>query len=72
MVLTLLRGMAGRELSMLVITHNLEHLWAIVDRIVVLRRGRRSRTCARMKQVAKKSSLTSLARRAAISPTKNG
>jgi ABC-type sugar transport system ATPase subunit len=40
-VLTLLRGMAGRELSMLVITHNLEHLWAIADRIVVLRRGRK-------------------------------
>jgi ABC-type sugar transport system ATPase subunit len=40
-VLSLLRGMAGRELAMLVITHNIEHLWAIADRIVVLRRGRK-------------------------------
>ena len=36
---------------MLLITHNLEHLWAIADRIVVLRGVRRSPTCARMTQV---------------------
>jgi ABC-type sugar transport system ATPase subunit len=39
MVLSLLRQMKGHQLAMIVITHNIEHLWEIADRIIVLRRG---------------------------------
>jgi ABC-type sugar transport system ATPase subunit len=38
-VLNLIERMTERGLAMIVVTHNLEHLWTIATRIVVLRRG---------------------------------
>ena len=39
-VLQLIENLKGRELAILVVSHNLEHVFAIADRIVVLRGGR--------------------------------
>lgn len=40
-VLELILRMRERRLAMVVITHNLEHLWSICTRVVVMRRGRK-------------------------------
>ncbi|SRR5579875_1457882 len=40
-VLGLIERMTAHGLAMVVVTHNLEHLWTICSRIVVLRRGRK-------------------------------
>jgi ABC-type sugar transport system ATPase subunit len=39
-VLQLIEGLKSRDLAILVVSHNLEHVFAIADRIVVLRGGR--------------------------------
>jgi ABC-type sugar transport system ATPase subunit len=39
-VLQLIENLKARELAILVVSHNLEHVFAIADRIVVLRGGR--------------------------------
>jgi simple sugar transport system ATP-binding protein len=39
-VLDLIRAMRGRGLSVMLITHNLQHAMEVLDRVVVLRRGR--------------------------------
>jgi ABC-type sugar transport system ATPase subunit len=39
-VLQLIENLKSRELAILVVSHNLEHVFAIADRIVVLRGGR--------------------------------
>jgi ABC-type sugar transport system ATPase subunit len=39
-VMALIREMAGStDIGMIVISHNLEHIWAVCDRIVVMRQG---------------------------------
>jgi len=40
-VLELILRMRERGLAMVVVTHNLEHLWSICTRVVVMRRGRK-------------------------------
>jgi rhamnose transport system ATP-binding protein len=39
-VLQLIEGLKSRDLAIIVVSHNLEHVFAIADRIVVLRAGR--------------------------------
>lgn len=38
-VLDLIRRLSGRGLTMLMVTHNLEHLWSVCNRVIVMRRG---------------------------------
>ena len=40
-VLDLIRRLATQGLSILMVTHNLEHLWQVCNRVVVMRRGRK-------------------------------
>jgi len=39
-VLTLLDGLKASGLTMVLVTHNIDHLWHVCDRILVMRRGR--------------------------------
>lgn len=39
-VLTLLDGLKASGLTMVLVTHNIDHLWRVCDRILVMRRGR--------------------------------
>jgi ABC-type sugar transport system ATPase subunit len=39
-VLRLLDGLKEKGLTMVLVTHNIDHLWHVCDRILVLRRGR--------------------------------
>lgn len=39
-VLTLLDGLKAGGLTMVLVTHNIDHLWRVCDRILVMRRGR--------------------------------
>jgi len=39
-VLRLLGGLKERGLTTILVTHNIDHLWSVCDRILVLRRGR--------------------------------
>lgn len=39
-VIRLMKGMAQQGTPMLVISHNLEHVWSLCDSIVVLRQGK--------------------------------
>ncbi|MGN6503234.1 MAG: ATP-binding cassette domain-containing protein [Pseudolysinimonas sp.] len=39
-VLQLLDGLKAQGLTMVLVTHNIDHLWHVCDRILVLRRGR--------------------------------
>ena len=39
-VLTLLDGLKRGGLTMVLVTHNIDHLWRVCDRILVMRRGR--------------------------------
>jgi ABC-type sugar transport system ATPase subunit len=38
-VLDLIRRLSDRGLTILMVTHNLEHLWSVCNRVVVMRRG---------------------------------
>jgi ABC-type sugar transport system ATPase subunit len=38
-VLDLISRLSGRGTTILMVTHNLEHLWSVCNRVVVLRRG---------------------------------
>lgn len=38
-VLDLIKRLAARGLTILMVTHNLEHLWSVCNRVVVMRRG---------------------------------
>jgi ABC-type sugar transport system ATPase subunit len=40
-VLGLIKRLSGRGLTILMVTHNLEHLWQVCSRVVVMRRGRK-------------------------------
>ena len=40
-VLALIRRLSERGMTMLMVTHNLEHLWSVCNRVVVMRRGRK-------------------------------
>ena len=40
-VLELIRRLSARGLTILMVTHNLEHLWQVCNRVVVMRRGRK-------------------------------
>src|SRR5262249_45291164 len=40
-VLELIRRLAARGLTIVMVTHNLQHLWTVCDRVVVMRRGRK-------------------------------
>jgi len=40
-VLELIKRLSARGLTIVMVTHNLEHLWQVCNRIVVMRRGRR-------------------------------
>ena len=40
-VLELIKRLSGRGLTILMVTHNLEHLWQVCNRVVVMRRGRK-------------------------------
>lgn len=39
-VLTLLDGLKAKGLTTVLVTHNIDHLWRVCDRIIILRRGR--------------------------------
>jgi len=39
-VLDLVRNLKGQGVSVLIVSHNLEHVFSIADRIAVMRRGR--------------------------------
>lgn len=41
-VLDLIRRLSERGMTMLMVTHNLEHLWSVCNRVVVMRRGRKA------------------------------
>jgi simple sugar transport system ATP-binding protein len=41
MVLSFVRMLAGRGVAVLFITHNMEHVIEVTDRVVVLRQGRK-------------------------------
>jgi ABC-type sugar transport system ATPase subunit len=38
-VLDLIGRLSGRGLTILMVTHNLEHLWSVCNRVIVMRRG---------------------------------
>lgn len=40
-VLGLIRNLSARGLTIVMVTHNLEHLWKVCNRVVVMRRGRK-------------------------------
>lgn len=40
-VLELIKRLSGRGLTIVMVTHNLEHLWQVCNRVVVMRRGRK-------------------------------
>jgi ABC-type sugar transport system ATPase subunit len=40
-VLDLIGRLSARGMTILMVTHNLEHLWAVCSRVVVMRRGRK-------------------------------
>ncbi len=40
-VLELIKRLSGRGLTIMMVTHNLEHLWQVCNRVVVMRRGRK-------------------------------
>ena len=40
-VLALIQRLSERGMTMLMVTHNLEHLWSVCNRVVVMRRGRK-------------------------------
>jgi ABC-type sugar transport system ATPase subunit len=40
-VLELIRRLSARGLTIVMVTHNLEHLWQVCNRVVVMRRGRK-------------------------------
>jgi ABC-type sugar transport system ATPase subunit len=40
-VLDLIGRLSARGMTILMVTHNLEHLWAVCNRVVVMRRGRK-------------------------------
>ena len=40
-VLQLIKRLSARGLTILMVTHNLEHLWQVCNRVVVMRRGRK-------------------------------
>jgi ABC-type sugar transport system ATPase subunit len=40
-VLELVRALSARGLTMLMVTHNLEHLWSVCNRVIVMRRGKK-------------------------------
>ena len=41
-VLELIRALSRRGLTIIMVTHNLEHLWQVCSRVVVMRRGRKA------------------------------
>jgi ABC-type sugar transport system ATPase subunit len=41
-VLELIRRLSAKGLTIVMVTHNLEHLWQVCNRIVVMRRGRKA------------------------------
>jgi len=41
-VLELIRALRERGLTIIMVTHNLEHLWQVCSRVVVMRRGRKA------------------------------
>ena len=41
-VLELIARLAGRGLTIVMVTHNLEHLWQVCTRVIVMRRGRKA------------------------------
>jgi len=41
-VLDLIRRLSARGLTIIMVTHNLEHLWQVCNRVVVMRRGRKA------------------------------
>jgi ABC-type sugar transport system ATPase subunit len=45
-VLTMIQGLRERGMAVLMVSHNLEHVFALADRIAVLRRGRNAGTVA--------------------------
>jgi ABC-type sugar transport system ATPase subunit len=40
-VLELIKRLSARGLTIVMVTHNLEHLWQVCNRVVVMRRGRK-------------------------------
>jgi ABC-type sugar transport system ATPase subunit len=40
-VLELIRRLSAKGLTIVMVTHNLEHLWQVCNRVVVMRRGRK-------------------------------
>ena len=40
-VLELIKRLSARELTIVTVTHNLEHLWQVCNRVVVMRRGQK-------------------------------
>ena len=40
-VLELIKRLSARGLTIVMVTHNLEHLWKVCNRVVVMRRGRK-------------------------------
>jgi simple sugar transport system ATP-binding protein/D-xylose transport system ATP-binding protein len=40
-VLELIKRLSARGLTIVIVTHNLEHLWQVCNRVVVMRRGRK-------------------------------
>ncbi|MDO8360479.1 MAG: ATP-binding cassette domain-containing protein [Devosia sp.] len=41
-VLDLIKRLSARGLTIIMVTHNLEHLWQVCNRVVVMRRGRKA------------------------------
>jgi ABC-type sugar transport system ATPase subunit len=41
-VLNLITRLSARGLTIVMVTHNLEHLWSVCNRVVVMRRGRKA------------------------------
>jgi ABC-type sugar transport system ATPase subunit len=40
-VLELIKRLSAQGLTIMMVTHNLEHLWQVCNRVVVMRRGRK-------------------------------
>jgi simple sugar transport system ATP-binding protein/D-xylose transport system ATP-binding protein len=40
-VLELIKRLGARGLTIVMVTHNLEHLWQVCNRVIVMRRGRK-------------------------------
>jgi ABC-type sugar transport system ATPase subunit len=40
-VLELIKRLSSRGLTIVMVTHNLEHLWQVCNRVLVMRRGRK-------------------------------